>query len=100
MDCWLDSIREQVRPGTFKPYEAIARLHIKPTLGSTKLDKLNALQLETLYRQKLDAGLSARRVRYIHATIRKALKDAIRLQLLSRNVAGRSYTAAPCQTGD
>ena len=100
MDRWLDSIREQVRPGTFKPYEAIARLHIKPTLGSTKLDKLNALQLETLYRQKLDAGLSARRVRYIHATIRKALKDAIRLQLLSRNVAGRSYIAAPCQTGD
>jgi integrase len=87
MDRWLDYIREQVRPGTFKPYEAIARLHIKPTLGSTKLDKLNALQLETLYRQKLDAGLSARRVRYIHATIRKALKDAIRLQLLSRNVA-------------
>jgi len=87
MDRWLEAIRGNVSPGTFKPYEAIVRLHIKPTLGTTKLDKLNAMQLEKLYRQKLDAGLSPRRVRYIHVTIRKALKDAVRLQLLSRNVA-------------
>jgi integrase len=56
-------------------------------LGRTKLEKLNTMQLERLYRQKLDAGLSARRVPYVHVTIRKALKDAVRLQLLSRNVA-------------
>jgi integrase len=87
MDRWLESIKDKVRPGTYKPYEAIVRLHVKPTLGRTKLDKLNAMQLERLYGQKLDAGLSARRVRYIHVTIRKALKDAVRLQLLSRNVA-------------
>jgi integrase len=87
MDRWLESIKDKVRPGTYKPYEAIVRLHVKPTLGRTKLDKLNAMQLERLYGQKLDAGLSARRVRYIHVTIRKALKDAVRLQVLSRNVA-------------
>ena len=79
MDRWLESIQDNVRPGTYKPYEAIARLHRKPTLGKTKLEKLNALQLEKLYRQKLEQGLSARRVRYIHVTIRKALKDAVRL---------------------
>jgi integrase len=87
MQRWLESIKDRVRPGTFKPYEAIVRLHINPTLGSTKLDKLNAMQLEKLYRQKLDTGLSPRRVRYIHVTIRKTLKDAVRLQLLARNVA-------------
>jgi integrase len=87
MDRWLESIKDRARPGTFKPYEAIVRLHVKPTLGRTKLEKLNTMQLERLYRQKFDAGLSAGRVRYIHVTIRKALKDAVRLQLLSRNVA-------------
>jgi integrase len=87
MDRWLESIRDKVRPGTLKPYEAITRLHIRPTLGKVKLEKLTALQLETLYREKLGEGLSARRVRYIHVTIRKALKDAVRLQLLPRNVA-------------
>ncbi len=87
MDRWLEAIRGNVRPGTYKPYEAIIRLHIKPTLGKTKLDKLNAMQLEKLYRQKLKSGLSSRRVHYIHVTIRKALKDAVRLHLLARNVA-------------
>jgi integrase len=98
MDKWLESIQDKVRPGTFKPYEAIVRLHIKPTLGRTKLDKLNAMQLEKLYRQKLDAGLSARRVRYIHVTIRKALKDAVRLQLLSRNVADAAIPPRPVKS--
>jgi integrase len=87
VDHWLPSIRENVRPGTYRPYEAIVRLHLVPTLGSTKIEKLTALQLEKLYRQKLSEGFSARRVKYIHVTIRKALKDAVRLQLLPRNVA-------------
>jgi integrase len=95
MDRWLESIHDKVRAGTFKPYEAITRLHIKPTSGSTRLDKLNALQLESLYCQKLKAGLSARRVRYIHVTIRKALKDAVRLKLLSRNVADSATPPRP-----
>jgi hypothetical protein len=38
-------------------------------------------------RQKLDSGLSPRRVRYVHVTIRRTLKDAVRLQMLYRNVA-------------
>ena len=87
MEHWLVSIRDNVRSGTYRPYEAIVRLHVNPTLGSTKLEKLTTLQLEKLYRQKLGEGLLARRVRYIHVTIRKALKDAVRLQLLPRNVA-------------
>src|SRR5215210_3537053 len=98
MDRWLESIKDRVRPGTFKPYEAIVRLHIKPTLGTTNLEKLTAMQLEKLYRQKLDAGLSARRVRYIHVTIRKALKDAVRLQLLSRNVADAAIPPRPAKS--
>jgi integrase len=87
VDHWLPSVRDNVRPGTYRPYEAIVRLHINPTLGSTKLEKLTAMQLERLYREKLKEGFSARRVKYIHVTIRKALKDAVRLQLLPRNVA-------------
>jgi integrase len=95
LDAWLEQQKDRVREGTYKPYEAIVRLHIKPTLGSTKLERLTAMQLERLYAQKLDAGLSARRVRYIHVTIRKALKDAVRLQLLSRNVADSAIPPRP-----
>ena len=31
MDRWLETVKDTVRPSPFKPYEAITRLHIKPT---------------------------------------------------------------------
>src|SRR5918993_2394294 len=87
LDKWLDAIRDTLRRRTVQRHEQIARLHLKPTLGKVKLNKLNALQLQTLYRQKLDSGLSPRTVQIIHATIYKALKQAVRWQLIPRNVA-------------
>ncbi len=86
MDRWLSTVKDTVRPGTFKPYEAITRLHVKPKLGATKLEKLTALQLQELYSHKLKE-LSPRRVQYTHVTIHKALKDAVCLGLVRRNVA-------------
>ncbi|MDP9439302.1 MAG: site-specific integrase, partial [Actinomycetota bacterium] len=83
---WLDSIESAVGPRTWKRHEELMRLHVLPRLGSTKLDKLNALQIQSLYRKKLDAGLSPTTVRKIHATLYKALKQAVRWQLVPRNV--------------
>jgi integrase len=86
MPLWLDSIREAIGPRTWKRHEEITRLHIAPVLGKTKLDKLNPLQVQALYRKKLDAGLSPTTVRRIHATLYKSLKQALRWQLIPRNV--------------
>jgi integrase len=87
LDMWLDAIRDTLRRRTVQRHEQIARLHLKPTLGKVKLDKLNALQLQALYRQKLDSGLSPRTVQIIHATMYKALKQAVKWQLIPRNIA-------------
>ncbi len=67
-------------------HEVITRLHLKPTIGSIRLDKLNALEVQALYRSKLDSGLSPRTVQIIHATLYKASKQAVRWSLLPRNV--------------
>src|SRR5918993_5496172 len=45
------------------------------------------LQIQAFYRERLDAGLSARRVQYAHVTMHKALKDAVRWRLVPYNVA-------------
>ena len=63
------------------------RLHLTPTLGGVRLDKLNALQVQSLYGRKLDSGLSARTVEIIHATLHKALKQAVVWMLVPRNGA-------------
>ena len=86
LDRWLDSIRDTLRQRTWVRHEEVTRLHVKPTIGGTKLDKLNALQVQSMYCQKLDSGLSPRTVQIIHATLYKALKQAVRWSLLPRNV--------------
>jgi len=87
LDRWLDSIRDTLRRRTWTRHEEVVRLHLKPSLGNTKLDRVSALQLQSLYHSKLDSGLSPRTVQIIHATLYKALKQAVRWLLVPRNVA-------------
>lgn len=87
LDRFLDAARGTVRERTWRRHEEVVRLHLKTTLGHHKLDKLNALQVQSAYRQKLDAGLSQRSVEIVHATLHKALKQAVRWSLVPRNVA-------------
>lgn len=94
---WLkDSVRGAVRESTAKRYEELSRLHIKPALGRTKLIRLAPGHVRGLYQEKLDAGLSARTVNYVHRTLFKALKQAMADGLVPRNVA--SLVKAPRPT--
>jgi integrase len=86
LDRWLsDSVSDTVKVTTFERYEQITRLHLKPTLGRVKLKALTPAHVRSLYREKLEAGLSARTVRYIHTTLHKALKQAVMDGLIPRN---------------
>ena len=86
MGRWLDAIRGTVRERTWRRSEEIVRIHLLASLGTTRLDKLNALQLQTLYSSKLDSGLSPRTVRTIHTILHKALKQAVQWSLIPRNI--------------
>jgi len=77
-----------VKATTFERYEQIARHHLKPALGRVKLKALTPAHVRGLYREKLEAGLSARTVRYVHTTLHKALKQAVMDGLIPRNVTG------------
>jgi integrase len=87
LERWLESTRGTVRERTWTRAEVDVRVHLKPTIGKIRLDRLNALQLQSLYRAKLDSGLSPRTVQIIHATLHKSLKQAVRWSLIPRNVA-------------
>ncbi len=90
MTRWLaDSVRDTVRRSTFARYEQITRLHIVPAFGRMKLKNLSPAHVRGLYREKLDVGLSARTVQYVHATLHKALKQAVADGLIPRNVTRR-----------
>jgi integrase len=83
---WLtDSVKDTVRGTTFERYEQITRKHIVPEVGRLKLKALTPAHVRGLYKSKLESGLSPRTVQYIHVTLHKALKQAVRDGLVPRN---------------
>ena len=94
LDEWLDTAEVTLRPSTFASYKGIIDLHIKPGIGSVPLQKLSGGHLNRLYATLLTegrmdgkGGLSPRTVRYTHAVIHRALRDAVRWSRVQRNAA-------------
>jgi integrase len=87
LDEWLESAKGAVSYRTWLNHECIVRLHLKTEIGTTKLVKLTPKGIHGLYRSKLAEGLSRGRVRKIHVTLNRALKDAVRWRYISRNPA-------------
>jgi integrase len=87
LDKWLGTVRDTVKDRTLQRHEEVVRLHLKPSFGKVRLDKLTAVQVQSLYLAKLDAGLSPRTVQIIHTTLHKALKQAVTWRLIPNNVA-------------
>src|SRR5450432_4234921 len=52
LDYWLSVYKQSIRPRSHERYEQIIRLHLVPTLGKVKLDKLSPQHLQTLYTKK------------------------------------------------
>src|SRR5215216_4596338 len=88
LDRWLsDAVRGTVRESTFSRDRYLVTNHVKPALGRLKLKNLNALHLQSLYREHLDSGLSGSTVQKIHHVLHKALSQAVKWNLIPRNPA-------------
>ena len=86
LDEWLESGRSSIRASTYTSFEGTVRLHIKPTLGNVRLQKLTPQQISALLAQKQDR-LSPRSSHYVLIVLRIALNRALRWGLVGRNVA-------------
>jgi integrase len=86
LDRWLsDSVYGTVRESTFSRDKSLVTNHIKPSIGRVKLKNVNALQVQSLYRERLDSGLSPSTVQKIHHVLHKALAQAVKWNLIPRN---------------
>ena len=100
LDRWLDAVKGSVRPRTWQRSEEVVRLHLKPTIGHHGLEKLNAIQVQAVYGQKLEVGLSPRTVEIVHATLHKALRQAVRWLLVAAQRGGGGDAPATSPAGD
>lgn len=84
---WLqDCARVNVRPKTFTSYSDLIRLHLSPTLGNRPLEKLAPQDIQAFITEKLGTGLAPRTVQYAYAILRAAMNQAVRWNLVPRNV--------------
>lgn len=85
---WLEQhVRLKRRPNTYRLYEQSVRVHIAPSLGSVRLDRLRPQHVEKLLHDLVEKGLASRTIGRVQAVLGSAIQHAVRQQVLSRNVA-------------
>ncbi len=85
---WL--AHKRVRPSTRRGYETWVHQHLVPALGRIRLEKLQPQDIDAMVHAKLAAGLAPRTVHHMRAVLRAALAQAVRYELVPRNVATHS----------
>ncbi len=94
LEKWLETyVSTNVRPKTAEGYHSKIRAHIIPELGRIRLQELKPVHLQAFYGKMMESGrvngqggLGASTVRHLHRILKKALNDAVRWQLVGRNV--------------
>jgi len=84
---WVKDSESRVRPKTARRYRDMMHMHVIPELGGVALVKLTPQHVHSLMSAKLREGLSPRTVNHIRVALGVALGEALRGELVSRNVA-------------
>ena len=86
LDRWIETaVKPRVRDKTCQDYDGMLRRYVRPMLGERVLAGMRPLDLQTTYQQMIEHGLSARTIRYTHAVVGSALRQAVRWRLLLEN---------------
>lgn len=84
---WLEEVHKPtIKLSTYNHYSILLRLYIVPCLGQVKLQGLTPQHVQTFYSKKLKEGLSSKSINNIHGLLHKALSNAVKWNLLSRNI--------------
>lgn len=84
---WLENYAKgKLRPSTFANHEIAVNSRIIPQLGNIELDKLTPIHVTKYLAEIQKEGLSADYIKYLHAVLKKALNQAVKWQLIPKNI--------------
>ena len=85
---WLaDYAKPNLSPEGFERYENIVQAYLIPTFGNIILTQLKPEHIQRYYTSMVNRRLSASTVSFHHAVIHKALRTAMKWQMLRHNPA-------------
>ncbi len=86
LDQWLTTAaKPRLRPKSYIDYEALLRLHIRPVLGTRPLGAIVQFDIQSIYAQMFERGLSARTIEYTNAVLQSAFRQAVRWKMLAED---------------
>ena len=87
MDTWLETyVKYSVKPYTLDAYQRDCNNYIKPALGNVRLSALTAPQIQRFYNSlRTEKNLSPKSVKNIHGVLHRALRQAMKLEMLRSN---------------
>jgi integrase len=87
LEHWLDEVQKPaIRTSSYVKYRKIIHTYIIPVIGKVQLQKLTPQRVQSLYTSKLKEGLSPKTVQSIHGVLHKALDNAVKWNLIARNI--------------
>lgn len=85
LERWLKEIHgTELRPTTYRDYESVIRMHINPSIGTKRLDKLTATQIRQMTHKDIKSPRTAQKA---YVILRRALEDAKPEGMITTNVA-------------
>ncbi len=96
LDKWLEVTKVRVKEATYREYKNGAKLYIRPKLGERQIGHIKHDDIQGLYGEMLERGLSPRMVRHTHVIVNATLNQAVRWGLLRSNPA--IYAELPPKT--
>jgi len=86
LDRWLETAaKPRLREKSYRSYESLMRRYVRPPLGPRNLAAICPLDVQTVYQQLVERGLSPRTIRYTHSVFRSSMRQAIRWRLLAED---------------
>lgn len=92
LDYWLETIKPSIAFSSYQSYKRYigrVKTYFDERYPHLLLSDLTALMLQQFYNDKYNSGLTGNTVKHYHANIHKALKYAVKMDLLDRNVSDK-----------
>lgn len=89
---WLEAVKPSIAFNSYVGYKGVVsriKAYFDERYPHLLLRDLTALQLQEFYNEKFNSGMSGNTVKHYHANIHKALKCAVKMDLLNINVADK-----------